>query len=103
MNKSTKLIKKLSKEVMNDNFYYCKVGRVITKWEAIENNFEGTNNIFAHYICLYLRILDVTIILLSFCHSNKRYKKQLNKKGNSNLFSSKGNLISIIEYIYALC
>ena len=38
MNQSTKLIQKISKEVKSDNFCYRKVGRAITKWEAIEKS-----------------------------------------------------------------
>ena len=44
MNQSTKLIKKLSKEIKSNNFCYRKVGRAITKWGAI---FKGYQNNFA--------------------------------------------------------
>ena len=30
--------KNLSKEIKSDNFYYRKVGRAITVWEAIEKS-----------------------------------------------------------------
>ena len=35
MNQSTKLYKKLSKEIKSDNFCYRKVESAITKWGAI--------------------------------------------------------------------
>ena len=38
MNQSTNLIQKFKQEIKSDNFCYCKVGRAITKGEAIEKN-----------------------------------------------------------------
>ena len=40
MKQSTKLIKNLCKEIKSDNFCYSKVGRAITKWEAIEGKVQ---------------------------------------------------------------
>ena len=70
--------KNLRKEIKSDNFCYRKVGRVITKWEAIEkspillsdywknfhfqrvtiiiSHFDGSNNIFAD--CMFNKIID---------------------------------------------
>ena len=39
MNQSTKLYKNLNKVIMSDNFCHRKVGRAITKWGAIDKNF----------------------------------------------------------------
>ena len=36
MNQSTKHIQNLNKEIKNDNFWYRKVGRAISKWGVIE-------------------------------------------------------------------
>ena len=48
MNQSTKPIQNVSKEFKSDNFCYRKVGRMITKWGAIEkSSIQGTKNYFA--------------------------------------------------------
>jgi hypothetical protein len=38
MNLSTKPIQNLSKDIKLNNFCYCKVGRAITEWGAIEKS-----------------------------------------------------------------
>ena len=53
------LYKNLSKGIKCDNFCYCKVGRVITKWGAIEKSpiailekfpfFEGYKKNISHF------------------------------------------------------
>ena len=54
--------KNWSKEIKSDNFCYCKVGRAITKWGAIEKSpiFQRVTKLF--------RILMVAIIFSSTVH-----------------------------------
>ena len=44
------LYKKWSKEVKSDNFCYCKVGRAITIWGAIENGAFPQTFVWRNYI-----------------------------------------------------
>ena len=50
--------KNLSKEIKSDNFCYCKVGRAITKWGAIEKR-----------VTKIFRTLMVAIIFLPTVHT----------------------------------
>ena len=38
MNQFTNSLKKIQKEIKSKNFCFCKFGRAIIEWEAIEKN-----------------------------------------------------------------